>query len=405
MRGVEVERARNFAKFDRNHSYVFHGAASMVEYARRHGYGSRQTRDYVAAGRVFEVFPEAVDHVLDGSMLISTLAALAPLILEPDLVLLDKAGLPMTHEELVRWARVETDREIFRTVRRLREEVRVGGGATSRTLYLSAQGVEDLERARTLLARRMSRAVSDSEATEHTLRDWVSRNDDLETRGRERRTAAMPERGDGTRNTRYVPAEVRRALMGLHGDRCAIQGCPHQIWLQNAHKTPHALGGGNELRDQIRLCIVHHTMWDHGELRWIEDAAWPCGGYFETPEGRILRLKRPRAEAPRVEGPRPPESAEATGPPTGGDPPSGRRDAHVPEAAPDGPREARKPRGLPGGADRVRERGPFLRPARRTRCAPGRQPTAISLPADRRRGAWIRRFAAWEGQAHRARGA
>ena len=35
-----MARAEAFATFDRNTSFVFHGCASMTEYARQYGYGS-----------------------------------------------------------------------------------------------------------------------------------------------------------------------------------------------------------------------------------------------------------------------------------------------------------------------------------------------------------------------------
>ena len=280
----------------------------MVEYGRLHGFGAGRTLEYVAAGRVIAVCPEAADLVLEGSVCTSILAALEPLFTNAKLRPRDEAGEALPFGQILAWGRTRPEREIRSEVHRRREEVRVGAQTVARTVHLSSHGVADLERTQALLARSKNRVVTQSEAVEHTLRDFVARTDPLETKPGTRRAPAMPARQDGTRHPRYVPAEVRRALMQAHGDTCAIEGCDHRIWLQNAHKHPHALGGGNERPDQVRICDGHHAMWDHGEMNWVADEADPNGGYFRTQGGRILRLRRP------VQEPDPPDRVEEGGP-------------------------------------------------------------------------------------------
>jgi hypothetical protein len=312
-RQEDVRRARWFARFAANRSYTFHGCASIGEYGRRIGFGWSRTRDYVAAGRVIERYPAAEALLLDGVLAISTLASLAPFFTEAALRPIDEKGQPKPFDDLLTWARERPDREIRREVHRCREEARVGQQTVPRTLHFSSQGSSDLDRAQTLLARRKRRTVSQSEAVQDTLREFVSRHDPLEQKAGTRRAPPMPARDDGGRHPRSVPAEVRRALMAKHGDRCAIALCDHRVWLENSHHHPHALGGGNEIADQDRLCARHHAMKDHGEITWVPDASYPGGGYYRTREGKILRIAVPSraGDKPRVARP---ARAEGEGP-------------------------------------------------------------------------------------------
>jgi hypothetical protein len=312
-REEDVARAKAMAQMDAQRAWSFCDCASLVEYGRLLGLCAQRTRAYAAAGRAMEACPEAEQLVLDGRVCFMTLAAAAPLFTDGRLCLRDAAGEPRGASWTLNWLKDRTEREVRSTLHKLREELRVGAQTEARTIYLSSGGVGDLERTQTLLGRRKERVVSQSEAVQHTLRDWLSRNDPLETKPGTRRTPPMHARSDGTRNPRGLPAEVERALMSMHGDRCAIEGCDHHIWLQNAHKTPHALGGGNEREDLIRLCVIHHAMWDHGEMRWVADDSYPCGGYFETLGGRILRLRQPLlpdADARPVTDDAPPEAGD-----------------------------------------------------------------------------------------------
>ena len=189
------------------------------------------------------------------------------------------------------WARLTSDRRLRLAIHKRREEARVGALVAKRTLFLSSQGAKDLDRTQVLVSRSEGRSVSQSEAAEHALRRFLKRADLLEGEPGQRRAGAMPPRHDGSKHPRAVPAEVRRALMAEHGDVCAIGLCENEIWLENAHHVPHALGGGNEFADQDRLCSRHHKMKDHGEITWVPAEAGGRSGHYRTREGLILGLK------------------------------------------------------------------------------------------------------------------
>ncbi len=290
-REVEVRRAKSFAAVDAGHHYLMFGCAGIAEYGLRFGYGSFQARDYAAAGHVMARCPDAEAMLLDGSMSIASLAIIAPLFLDSDLRPCNDQAEPVSNEEILKWALLRSDVDLRRYMRRHRREVEAGQRTTRETVHLTPQGAHDLDRTQVLESRKQRRAVSRSEAVEVALRAFVVQNDLLEKAPGTRRLPAMPERADGTRNSRTIPAEVARALMQRHGDVCAIDCCDNRIWLDNSHHTAHAAGGGNELEDQHRLCKRHHRMKDHREIRWVPDDRCTSGGHYETQDGIVLPLK------------------------------------------------------------------------------------------------------------------
>lgn len=363
-RRLDVACAKAFAQFDASAAFLFLSCGSLVEYGLRQGYGESETRDYAAAGRVLLLCPEAEARLLDGSMAICTLAIIEPYFTQPDMRPAEEDGTPMSFEKILEWAMLRTDKELRGAIHRKREEVRTGEQTVSRTFHFTSQGVSDLDRAQELATRTARRPVSQSETVETALREYVEEHDDLEKKPGTRRMPHMPARDDGGRHPRTIPAEVRRELMRRYGDQCAIEYCPHHLFLENSHHLAHALGGGNELSDQDRICTVHHKMKDHGQITWVADAAYPGGGYYRAPDGYILRLREPRTN-PNETGPPPGRSA-------GSDPP-GHPPGHPPEHPP-------KP---PGPADQVRESHSRLRPSRIDRPASLRSPGSRPVRARR----------------------
>jgi hypothetical protein len=349
-RRLDLTCAKAFAQFEASAAFLFHESGSLVEYGLKLGYGERETRDYAAAGRVILLCADAEKRLLDGSMAICTLAILEPYFTQPDLRPTEEDGTPMPFEAILAWAAVRTDRELRRAVHRRREEARTGEQTVARTFHFTSQGVDDLDRAQELTARKKHRAVSQSEAVQTALREYVEKHDDLERKPGTRRMPHMPPRDDGGRHPRGIPAEVKRELMRRYGDQCAIEGCPHRLFLENSHHLAHALGGGNELADQDRICSVHHKMKDHGQITWVPDAAYPGGGYYRGSDGRIIPLRVPR------------ENPRESGPPRSGSPRSGPRAAPPDPSAP---------------SDQVRESLSRLRPSRIDGAA---RPTRVSGP-------------------------
>lgn len=290
-RRMEVDRARAFAAIDRGNHFLTLKCANVGEFGPHVGFGTGQARDYAAAGHVIEACPGAEQMVLDGAMTIPALAIIAPLLLDDELRPRDKQGKPLSPEAGLRWASLNPDATLRRTVLKRRREVEADEPVAPRLLHLTAQGALDLDRARTLETRRQGRVVSHSAAAEVALREYVLAHDDLEKKTAARRLPPMPQRHDGGRHPRSVPAAVRRELAKRHDDVCAIAYCENKIWLENSHHVPLSEGGGNEIDDQDRICRRHHRLKDHGEIRFVRDDGEPGGGHYVARDGQILPLK------------------------------------------------------------------------------------------------------------------
>ncbi len=140
-------------------------------------------------------------------------------------------------------------------------------------------------------------------------------------------------RGSPPRSSRYVPAEVRRAVLARAGGRCEFPRCGFDTWLDLAHLVPHRAGGSREADNLVLLCGVHHRALDAGTLEAIpvrdDSLGRDEGGeggtrvHFRTPWGEELRgpvLAAPGG-GPAVRGTGRPAGRGArgnTGPSTGG---------------------------------------------------------------------------------------
>ena len=328
----EVCRAKAFARIDGIKHYGHLGCVGIGEYGRRIGYSARHAREYAAAGRVLRLFPAAEEALLLGAVSITRLAVMEPFYVEPELRPVDAGAEPKDDEALFQWAKALPERRLRQIVHQRREELRIGSRPAVRILHLNQQGAEDLDRTQVLASRTADRNLSHSEAAEHAFRFYVEKKDVLEKAAGKRRLPGMPPRTDGSRNPRGLAAEVTRTLMEKHGDVCAIEFCQNRIFLENSHHTPHALGGGNEVEDQERICSPHHGMEDNGRIRWVADKSEPGGGHYVTREGKILRLKpvvKPIAKPPGPDAP-----SEAPNDVPREDPPDQVRDDQVQERAP-----------------------------------------------------------------------
>ena len=61
-----------------------------------------------------------------------------------------------------------------------------------------------------------------------------------------------------TQQTRYIPFEVKRAVLKRYFSMCAV--CPEANLLEFHHKKKHADGGDNSEMNVAPLCPKHHAM-------------------------------------------------------------------------------------------------------------------------------------------------
>jgi hypothetical protein len=64
----------------------------------------------------------------------------------------------------------------------------------------------------------------------------------------------------GSVPSRYVPAEVKRAVWVRDGGACSVAGCGSSKWLEIDHITPFSHGGGNTAENLRLLCSDHHRI-------------------------------------------------------------------------------------------------------------------------------------------------
>jgi hypothetical protein len=58
--------------------------------------------------------------------------------------------------------------------------------------------------------------------------------------------------------SRYIPADVKRAVWLRDGGKCTYENCSSTHFLQYDHHTPYALGGANTLENLRLLCAAHN---------------------------------------------------------------------------------------------------------------------------------------------------
>ena len=158
-------------------------------------------------------------------------------------------------------------------------EAESGEPASVMQAILTSSGRETFERARQLACRKHDRLLSEGQAVEVLSDHYLDSFDPERKRPRVRRmldTSGRP--------GRHVAAEVKRAVVGRQGDRCAVPDCDHEIFLNNAHIRAHRRGGSREARNLLSLCREHHALYDLG---FLKVSGTPEKPVFKVPEYEV----------------------------------------------------------------------------------------------------------------------
>ena len=291
-RRIQLRAAGFLRRIEAKRHFALKGASSIAHYGELHGRSGREARMLAAAGRVAELCPEIEEKILCGAISMEAAAALRPIYENPALV---RVG-----DDWLAWAEKSSARDLDRAVRKRVREAESGEKVSTFTALLTASAWEKFARAWTLVCRkakaRLSRGQTVEALTDHYLKSF---DPDLKT-PRKRRTpdtAGHP--------GRHVPEEVKRAVRGRpHGDRCAVPGCDHHIFLNYCHIRPHRFGGGREPEDLQYLCWPHHLLYDEGLLKITGTPERPI---FHLPGGQVLVGFAPvNGSGPREKEPAPP---------------------------------------------------------------------------------------------------
>ena len=95
---------------------------------------------------------------------------------------------------------------------------------------------------------------------------------------------------DRGRGSRWVPKELREAVLHRDGYRCTMPGCGNRVrsWLVAHHIVHWSDGGPTDMANLTTLCKPHHNL--------IHDGKWRLTGVpgrdltFRRPDGRVYEV-------------------------------------------------------------------------------------------------------------------
>ncbi|MCZ6787679.1 MAG: hypothetical protein O7E54_11015 [Planctomycetota bacterium] len=276
-RALDVRAARLLARIHGTYHYAFRGCSSIAQYGEMHGLSGREARMLAAVGRALALEgPDLEERILSGRLSLDAVAALSKIFENPKLV---RDG-----DDWVAWAEHWPARELDRQIRKRIREVETEEPSSLMTVVLTSSGRENFERARKLACRKENKLLSEGETVE-VLSDHY-----LDSFDPERKTPRARRMADTVgRSGRHVPAEVKREVVARQGDRCAVPGCDHEIFMNLAHNVSHRLGGNREAWNLYHICREHNTLHDEGLLKI---SGTPVKPVFHMPDGRILEPVR-----------------------------------------------------------------------------------------------------------------
>jgi len=281
----ELEQARLFGAILESGEYLEQGAASLVEYARRLGYHGSRTIVLARLGQAIQIRPDLAEAVLDRSIPIENAEAIARMIADPALRDLEDWLELAANCDLTALRSFITQRT--EQARQQEERLRLV------PLFLTDRGVDKLERARRVASGRSGRDLSQSQAVEVTLDEYLDRHDPEQkasraSSGRSGRSATG--RSPRPRRSRHVPRPVESLVRDRAGHQCEVPGCTSTTGLELCHRRWWSRGGEHHPSNIVLLCHRHHVLFDAGVLACIGFAA-NGRPIFRVPDGDVLYPK------------------------------------------------------------------------------------------------------------------
>jgi hypothetical protein len=281
----KLRLAQALVQLEEHRHYVFEGCASVVEFAARRGFSPREVRELVLLGRACRADPRVADKVRAGKILSEAASVVGRILGEPCFI--------KESDDWLLWAESDSVGELRRRVRRRIEEVTQEEVVVPLHLEVTVRSREDFDRARTIASRKAGKSLSEGQTLGVVVDDYLGRHDPMRQKPGKRRLPSTSE----IKGSRTIPADVQRAIRKRAKDRCEIEGCVNDLFLEFAHVSlPHSAGGGREVGDLALLCHRHHTLLDAGEFRLEVDAAGKVsrgrGSEEDEQEDRMLPLKR-----------------------------------------------------------------------------------------------------------------
>ena len=248
---AEEKTARALATIERHHAHVRHGFASVQSWAADVGYGPQQANRLLALGRTLLDAPALAPKVRTGRVPAEAVISVGRVLREPT--------LELNAAEREAWIeKVETaaPRALRAEVEQAVEEARQGRPTCPLRLRVTLPARDGFRRARGLMSKGKRRAISEGEAFGRLVVEWLVSNDP--------RLRPLPRRCSGPtagRKSRAIPARVRALVERRSGGDCEICGFRRATQMMHI-RTPHALGGGQEVEDLAHGCPTCHTLLD-----------------------------------------------------------------------------------------------------------------------------------------------
>jgi hypothetical protein len=252
LRQFEIRVAHALRRVEGSGAHQVAGCASVAEFAERCGMAAQEARRLLDLGRALDAYPGLEADVRAGLVPVASAAVLGEISMEPEVV---QHGV-----DWVALARSETTRDFRRAFLRRRDEIRAGAPVEPVTLYVTSATREEFGRARDLASRRARCPLTLGEAISVVVSEWLREHDPLR---RAEGTRRVPDLSSDP-GSRYVPAEVDRAVRARSGDVCIVPFCGHALWLERSHRVAYARGGGQEAANLDLLCGVHHELYEEG---------------------------------------------------------------------------------------------------------------------------------------------
>ena len=272
LRRDQLDQGKDLAEIDASGHFAYESCASVGEFAERRGIDESEARTLIAAAKAVRDDCELEGDVVSGKLSLRRAAALAVLRENPDLL--------QEGDKWREWAEEWTAGKLERELRRRAREQETGEPRSVLTSVLTATGREKFERARVLACEKEKRLLDEGKTIEVLADHYLDSFDPDRKRPRARRmsdTIGL--------SGRHRPAQVDRDLRARSGGYCQVPGCHRRIWIQAAHIKAHRHGGCREAWNHLRLCFMHHALFDYGFMKFEGTAQDPV---FRTADGRII---------------------------------------------------------------------------------------------------------------------
>jgi hypothetical protein len=262
MRREAIEASRALVEIEACAHYQFEGCSSIEQFGERHGASANEVRQLIALAKGLDTYRTLQRDFTSGRTSLQSAAALGRLAERAASCPQARYEPPFLPDEWAERALTVPARDLSRQVDEWLEARRLASKPVSKTVYLSAKGANDFERARAIASRKAKHALSEGETVERLADHYLDSFDLTRKTPRKRRLPDTSERPFD----RYVAAEVRRAMLERR-KRCAVPRCPNGIFLEASHRVAHAAGGSRELANLDTLCSDHHAMYEQGLLK------------------------------------------------------------------------------------------------------------------------------------------